>query len=39
MRAVRHWTMSPREAVDVASLAVFRVRLYGALSNVAGRLD
>ena len=34
MRAVRHWNRVAREAVDVPSLEVFKVRLDGALSNV-----
>ena len=34
MREVRQWNRLPREAVDVRSLAVFKARLDGALSNV-----
>jgi len=34
MRVVRHWTRFPREAVDAPSLAVFKARLDGALSNL-----
>jgi len=34
MRVVRHWTRLPREAVDAPSLAVFKARLKGALSNL-----
>ncbi|KFP99917.1 hypothetical protein N330_09164, partial [Leptosomus discolor] len=34
LRVVRHWNMLPREAVDVPSLAVFKARLDGALSNL-----
>jgi len=34
MRVMKHWTRLPREAVDVSSLAVFKARLYGALSNL-----
>jgi len=34
MRLVRHWNRLPREVVDVASLAVFKARLDGALSNL-----
>jgi len=34
MRVVKHWNRLPREAVDAPSLAVFRARLGGALSNV-----
>jgi len=33
-RVVRHWIMLPREAVDAPSLAVFKARLDGTLSNV-----
>jgi len=48
MRVMRHWHRLPREAVDVASLEVFKARLDGALSNLvwwkmsllmAGRLE
>ena len=31
---VRHWNRLPREAVDAPSLAVFKARLDGALSNL-----
>jgi len=34
MRVVRHWNRLPREAVAVPSLAVFKARLDGALSNL-----
>jgi len=34
MRVVRHWNMLPREAVAAPSLAVFKARLDGALSNL-----
>ncbi|KFR11095.1 hypothetical protein N306_02503, partial [Opisthocomus hoazin] len=34
MRLVRHWNRFPREAVDAPSLAVFKARLDGALSNL-----
>ena len=34
MRVVRHWNRLPREAVDAPSLAVFKARLDGALSNL-----
>ncbi|KFR04069.1 hypothetical protein Y956_00761, partial [Nipponia nippon] len=33
-REVRHWNGLPREAVDAPSLAVFKPRLDGALSNL-----
>ncbi|KFP98910.1 hypothetical protein N330_04338, partial [Leptosomus discolor] len=34
MRVVRHWNRLPREAVAAPSLAVFKARLDGALSNL-----
>ncbi|KFW00326.1 hypothetical protein N327_10820, partial [Fulmarus glacialis] len=34
MRVVKHWHRLPREVVDAASLATFKVRLDGALSNL-----
>jgi len=34
MRVVKHWHRLPREAVAAPSLAVFKVRLDGALSNL-----
>ena len=34
VRVVRHWHRLPREAVAAPSLAVFRARLDGALSNL-----
>jgi len=34
MRVVRHWNILPRDAVDDLSLAVFKARLDGALSNL-----
>jgi len=34
MRVVRHWHTLPREAVTAPSLAVFKARLDGALSNL-----
>ena len=34
MRVVKHWNMLPREAVDAPSLAVFKARLDGTLSNL-----
>ena len=34
MRVVKHWKRLPREVVDAPSLATFKVRLDGALSNL-----
>ncbi|KFQ14619.1 hypothetical protein N330_04152, partial [Leptosomus discolor] len=34
VRVVRHWHRLPREAVTAPSLAVFKARLDGALSNL-----
>jgi len=34
LRVVRHWHRLPGEAVDAPSLAVFKARLDGALSNL-----
>jgi len=34
MRVVKHWPRMPREAVAAPSLAVFKARLDGALSNL-----
>jgi len=34
MRVVKHWHRLPREVVDALSLAVFKARLDGALSNL-----
>jgi len=34
LRVVGHWNRLPRAAVDAPSLAVFKARLDGALSNV-----
>jgi len=34
VRVVSHWTRLPREAVAAPSLAVFKARLDGALSNL-----
>ena len=34
VRVVRHWNKLPREAVAAPSLAVFKARLDGALSNL-----
>jgi len=34
MRVVKHWHRFPREVVDAPSLAVFKARLDGALSNL-----
>jgi len=33
-RVVKHWHRLPREAVAAPSLAVFKARLDGALSNL-----
>ena len=34
MKVVKHWHILPREAVDVASLEMFKVGLDRALSNL-----
>jgi len=34
LRVVRHWNRLPRDAVDAPSLAVFKARSDGALSNL-----
>jgi len=34
MRVVKHWHRLPREAVAAPSLAVFKARLDGAVSNL-----
>ena len=34
VRLARHWKKLPREVVDAPSLAVFKARLDGALSNL-----
>jgi len=34
LRVVKHWNRLPREAVAAPSLAVFKARLDGALSNL-----
>jgi len=34
MRELKHWHRLPRGAVAASSLAVFKVRLDGALSNL-----
>ena len=34
MRVVKHWNRLPREVVAAPSLAVFKTRLDGALSNL-----
>ncbi|KFP83181.1 hypothetical protein N311_10777, partial [Apaloderma vittatum] len=34
MRVVKHWHRLPKETVDASSLAVFKVRLDEALSNL-----
>jgi len=48
VRVVKHWHRLPREVADAPSLEMFKVRLYGAPSNLiwlkmslltAGRLD
>lgn len=35
VQVVRHWNRMARESLDTPSLAVFKVRLEGALSNLA----
>jgi len=35
MKMVKHWTQLSREVVDAPSLETFKVRLDGALSNLA----
>jgi len=37
VRVVRRWHRLPREAVAAPSLAVFKARLDGALSNLVQR--
>jgi len=48
MRVMKHWDSLPRQMVDTPSLAMFKVRLDGALSSliqfkvpllIAGGLD
>jgi len=34
LRLVRHWRRLPREGMDAPSLALFKARLDGALSNL-----
>jgi len=34
LRVVKHWNRLPRESVTAPSLAVFKARLDGALSNL-----
>ncbi|KFP11334.1 hypothetical protein Z169_05110, partial [Egretta garzetta] len=34
MRVVKHWNRLPREVVEAPSLAAFKARLDGALSNL-----
>ncbi|KFR01742.1 hypothetical protein Y956_13064, partial [Nipponia nippon] len=34
LRVARHWNRLPREVLDAPSLAVFKARLDGALSNL-----
>ena len=35
IRVERHWSRLPREAVDAPSLALFKARLDGSLSDLA----
>ncbi|KFP88575.1 hypothetical protein N311_02871, partial [Apaloderma vittatum] len=34
MRVVKHWNRLPKEVIDAPSLAVFKARLDGVLSNL-----
>jgi len=34
MQVIRHWKRLPKEAVNVPSVEVFKVRLHRALSNM-----